>query len=209
MPFEQTKVLQSCVALIAISLILQILSALFIPPLFFIRVDIVGVPLVLAFFLFRTRYAFLTLVAASILIAFFAPLGGPFGAFMKFMATGSMIAALALITHTRGINKTEFLKRRGLALFTFLLAVFIRGFLMVMLYFYVTPIFFSAGDFQITTEWLVDSITSGLPGVPMLSPLLLAFIVIFLINAIIAALDFGLAWLLAFKFKMVERFGTW
>lgn len=144
-----------------------------------IRIDLAGVPWVLAFFLYGIAGALLVSVSCFFLTIPLSYGGGVIGAFSKFYATipGFLVPYVLLVLMRK---KMKALSEVKLALVALLSAVVFRGlFMCIFNYYFAGPLFFgmSTGD-----------IIAFLPPVAL-----------FLINALIGAIDFGVAWLLAFR----------
>jgi riboflavin transporter FmnP len=147
-----------------------------------ISLDLVGVPWILAFFLYGIAGALLVSVSGFFLIIPLSQGGGVIGAFSKFFATiPGFLAPYVLLIFMK--KKMKDLAKTKLAIIALLSAIVFRGlFMSIFNYYFAGPLYF----------WMsTEEIMEFLPPVAL-----------FLINAIIGVFDFGIAWLLAFRKKI-------
>ena len=143
-----------------------------------IDIDAVGIPWIMATFLFGLNGGLVTSVVSTIGIAIFAPTG-VVGAIMKFLATVIVVLAVGLVGW-----KFKF-SRKGLAL-AFVTALILRPVIMALLNYYIgIPLFFN-----IPTEAALQQFPPELFIIP---------------NAILAATDFWIAYVLVFSTKLRNR----
>lgn len=147
-----------------------------------ISIDPVGVPWVLSFFLYGIAGALLVSVSCFFLIIPLSQGGGIIGAFSKFYATiPCFLAPYIFLVFTK--KRIRDLHETRLALMALLLAVVFRGlFMCVYNYYFAGPLYFG-----MSTEAIIA----------MMPP-----IALFLVNALIGVIDFGVAWVLAFRKKI-------
>ncbi|MBN2067817.1 MAG: ECF transporter S component [Candidatus Diapherotrites archaeon] len=171
------KLLIGSAMLAAVSVLLQIYKIAY-PFAGFIDIDAVGVPWIIATFLFGLFGGVVASIVSAIGIAVFAPTG-PVGAAMKFIATIVMVLIVGLIVKKFGYGK------KGLAI-AFALCLAARPAIMVFFNYYIgIPLFFG-----IPTETAIEQFPVELFIIP---------------NMILAAIDFWIAYLLVFGTRLKER----
>jgi len=176
----------ACAALAAISAAVQIVHVGY-PTQWGMWIDIVAIPWILAFFLFRGRAAFLVSIVGAIIITIAAP-SSWLGASMKWLATMPMWLTPWIFQKLYRLDLKDFKKLRVIAFCT-LVAVIVRGIIVIPTnYYYALPIW---------TGWSPEEAMSFLP-----------WWIIFSLNAIQGILEVSVAWLLVFRFKL-KRFATW
>ena len=170
------KLLIGSAMLAVVSVLLQVYKIAY--PWGVIDIDVVGVPWVMSAFIFGLSGGIVTSIVSAIGIAIFAPTG-IVGAVMKFLATIIVVLAVGLICW-----KTKF-SRKGIAV-AFIAALVIRPVVMTVFNYYLgIPLFFN-----IPTEQALQQFPMELFIVP---------------NAILAVMDFWIAYLLIFSTKLRER----
>jgi len=131
-----------------LSVILQILSPLFLTP-WFMRIDFVAVPWILCWILFGLESALLSLLISVPLVGFLGPFaGGWVGATMKSVASVWMFVIPAIFAWKTGGTK-RLLENRRLFVLTGVLAIIVRCLVTVLFNFYFAiPFFFgmATGD---------------------------------------------------------------
>ena len=173
-----TKELTELAGLTALFAVFQLLPAPTYPPNV-IRLDLAGVPWVMAFFMHGVYGALLVAVSAFFVILPFSWGGGFVGAFSKFYATIPMFLVPYLLLKATGKKISE----TKTALLCLVAAVVARGLLMsVINYYFAGPLFFHMPS---------NAIMGILPPA-----------VLFLVNAIIGISDFAVAWFLVFRRKI-------
>lgn len=179
---RESKVFAVAGLLTALSFALNFLPFFKVP--WGMQLDFVGVAWVVAFLLYGLRTSFLVSLATSVLFALFTP-GGWIGAVMKFTTTFTPILLAYVITYLLRKQGDAF-KNTGIAVITLILAVAVRGFVATTLNLFAIPLF---------TGWPLSSVTPLIPE-------------IILLNSVLALLDFAVAWVIAFKFGLFERFAS-
>ncbi|MAG22169.1 MAG: hypothetical protein CL943_02595 [Candidatus Diapherotrites archaeon] len=171
------KIITGSALLAVVSVLLQIYKIAF-PYAGFIDIDTVGVPWLISTFLFGLGGGLITSVVSAIGIAVFAP-SGPIGAVMKFTATAVMVIIVGVVAKTIGFN------RKGIVV-AFAACLVARPVLMVIFNYYIgIPLFFGMPTEVAMVEYPVE---------------------LFLVpNAILATIDFWVAYLLVFKTKLKAR----
>ncbi len=170
------KILIGAAILAGVSVLLQVYKIAL--PMGIIDIDAVGVPWLISTFLFGPLGGIITSVVSAVGIGAFAATGWV-GAMMKFIATIVMVLLVALFGKISGYGK----KSMFLAFIACLVA---RPVLMVYFNYYVgIPIFFG-----IPTEVAMQEY----PPVVFLVP-----------NAILAAVDFWVAYFIVFRTKIKAR----
>ena len=141
-------------------------------------IDVVGVPWLISTFLFGLYGGVITSIVSTLGIAVFAPTG-PIGAFMKFIATIIMVGIVGVVGKIAGFGKKEL----AIAFAGCLVA---RPVIMVFFnYFIGIPLFFGMPTDVAMQEFPVE---------------------LFVIpNAILAAIDFWVAYALVFATKLKRR----
>ncbi len=171
------KLLIGSAMLAVVSVLLQIYKIAY-PWGGIIDIDAVGIPWVMAAFLFGLTGGIITSVVSTIGIAIFATTGAV-GAVMKFLATIIVVLAVSLVGW-----KFKF-SRKGLAL-AFVTALILRPVLMTLFNYYLgIPLFFN-----IPTDVALQQFPPELFIIP---------------NAILAVTDFWIAYVLVFSTKLRDR----
>ncbi len=169
--------------LIAISVVFQI-AHIGIQTQWGIWIDLVAIPWILAYFLFGFRIGGLTALISSGIIAIIAP-SGMIGALMKLAATLPMIIVPAAILYILKLKLGDFEKPK-IFLIALISAIIVRGaFMLPFNYYFAIPVYF------------------GMPTAEAMA--FLPPIILFGLNAIQGAIDFCIAWVLVFKYKL-KRF---
>lgn len=178
--------ISACAALAAISAAVQIVHIGWPSP-WGMWIDIVAIPWILAFFLFKGRAALSVSIVGSIIITLAAP-SSWLGAIMKFFATLPMFLIPWVFQRLYKLHLKDFKKLRIIT-FCLVIAVIIRGIMMIpMNYYFAIPIW---------TGWGPEEAMNMIP-----------WYIIFSLNAIQGILEVVIAWLLVFRFKL-KRFATW
>ncbi len=171
------KLLIGSAMLAVVSVLLQIYKIAF-PWGGIIDIDVVGVPWLIATFLFGLSGGIIASVVSAIGIAIFAPTG-LVGAVMKFVATIVMVLIVGIVGKTIGFGK------KGLAI-GFVACLIARPVLMVFFNYYVgIPLFF-----EMSPELAMQEFPPELFIIP---------------NLILAAIDFWVAYALVFGTKLRAR----
>jgi riboflavin transporter FmnP len=183
---KKTLIAASAGMLAALSSVLQIVHIGYLSP-WGMWIDFVAVPWIFGYLLFGWRGALTVSVVSSLIITFVAP-STWLGAAMKFAATLPMWLVPLLWQKMSGLKLSD-LRRPRVAAACVLLAVVLRGLLIIPLnYYYAIPI------------W------TGME--PLQAMELIPWWIIFAMNAAQGALEFAIAWLLVFRFRL-ERFALW
>ncbi len=171
------KLLIGSAMLAVVSVLLQIYKIAY-PWGGIIDIDVVGVPWLISTFLFGLYGGVITSIVSALGIAVFAPTG-PIGAFMKFIATIIMVVIVGVVGKIAGFGK----KQLAIAFAGCLVA---RPVIMVFFnYFVGIPLFFGMPTGVAMQEFPVE---------------------LFVIpNAILAAIDFWVAYALVFATKLKRR----
>lgn len=184
----KTGVLTSCAVLTALSLIMQVLPAPVDPVAGVIRIDAVGLPWVLAYLLFGIEASLLVSAAASLGIFFISWGGGWVGTITKFIATFPQILVLygtVRMLRIKKIKKLKDLKLFGMVLWV---AVLFRSVFMILWnYYFAGPVFFGMSP-EATAAFLPWWLLLGM-------------------NVLVALIEIGGEWILAFRARLLERFG--
>ena len=155
-----------------------------IPTAWGMWIDIVAVPILLALFLFDLKHSLAVAVLIALVITLAAP-SGFIGAIMKFVATLPMFLVLGLGAKWKKLD----LSKPEPVIFLLALALVLRAAITLPFnYYWALPTFFN-----LPTE-------EALKFVPW-------WIMIGL-NCVQGIVEVGIAWLLAFKFKLLERYGS-
>ncbi len=171
------KLLIGSAMLAVVSVLLQIYKIAY-PWGGIIDIDAVGIPWLIATFLFGLQGGVVTAVVSAVGISVFAPTG-PIGAAMKFAATVIMVLIVGIVGKTIGFN------RKGVAA-AFVGCIVARPVIMVFFnYFVGIPLFFGIP---------ADVAIAKYPAELFLIP-----------NAILAATDFWIAYLLVFGTRLRAR----
>lgn len=239
----KTKTLIAAAMLAALAFILQIGNGILgIPTGFGMTVDLVAVPILLAFFVLGYEAAFYSLGLLGLFILFTSPTGY-IGAIMKIAATLPMfmvpvimkrrdlltissliilllipvvaiqysvylsyisglitIAGIILVGYMLKKTKKIELSNTTMALFALAAAVILRGVFMIIINLYFAgPLFFNLtpGEFMGFLD-SVDFIGLGAGWGAYL---------IFIWNVVQGTIEFGIAWILAYKYGFAERYG--
>jgi len=172
--------------LAAISAVVQIVHIGY-PTQWGMWIDIVAIPWILAFFLYRGRMALLVSLIGALIITLVAP-STWLGASMKWLATMPMWLML-WIWHGAFKLKFKDYNKMSVLIPCIILGIILRGIIVIPFnYYYAIPIW---------TGWTTQEAMVNLP-----------WWIIFSINAIQGILEVAVAWLLVFKFKL-DRYSTW
>ena len=173
-------------ALAAISAVVQIVHLGYMTQ-WGMWIDIVAIPWILAFFLYRGRAALFVSVLGAIIITLF-DYSSWLGASMKWLATMSMWLIPWIFQKLYKLNLKDFKKLRIIT-FCLILSIILRGIIVIPFnYYYALPIW---------TGWSPEKAMTMLP-----------WWIIFSLNAIQGILEVMIVWLLMFKFKL-QRYATW
>lgn len=173
-------------ALAAISAALQMLHVGYLSP-WGMWIDLVAVSWIIGYFIFGGRTAFAVSIVGALMITLMAP-STWLGAMMKWMATVPMFLVPLAFQKMRGFKIEDFSRLR-LLLPVMILAVVIRGAIVIPVNYYIAiPI------------WMGWTLAESMVYVPWWA--------IFGINAIQGVLEVLIAWLLVFRFRL-DRFRTW
>jgi riboflavin transporter FmnP len=182
----KTYEISACAALAAISAVFQIVHLGYMTQ-WGMWIDIVAIPWMLAFFLYRGKAAFFVSIVGAIIISLF-DYSSWLGASMKFLSTMPMWLIPWYFQKSYKLHLKDFKKLR-IIIFCLILSIIIRGIIVIPLnYYFALPIW---------TGWS-----------PEKAMLMLPWWIIFSLNAIQGTLEVMVAWLLVFKFKF-KRFATW
>jgi riboflavin transporter FmnP len=182
----KTYEISACAALAAISAVVQIVHLGYMTQ-WGMWVDIVAIPWMLAFFLYRGKAAFFVSIVGAIIITLVDP-STWLGAGMKWLATMPMWLIPWIFQRSYKLRLKDFKKLR-IIVFCLILAIIVRGIIVIPFnYYFALPIW---------TGWS-----------PEKAMLMLPWWIIFSLNAIQGILEVMIAWLLVFKFKL-KRFATW
>jgi len=182
----KTYEITGCAALAAISAVFQIVHLGYKTP-WGMWIDIVAIPWILAFFLYRGRAALLVSIVGSIIITLFDA-SSWLGASMKWLATMPMLLIPWVLQKSWKLRLKDF-NKVTVIISWISVAVILRGIIVIPAnYYYALPIW---------TGWTPEKAMSMLP-----------WWIIFSLNAIQGILEVTVAWLLVFKFKL-KRFATW
>ncbi|MDI6826741.1 MAG: hypothetical protein QMD36_06210 [Candidatus Aenigmarchaeota archaeon] len=182
----KTYEITGCAALAAISAAFEIVHIGY-PTQWGMWIDVVAIPWILAFFLYRGRAALFVSIVGSIIITLVAP-SSWLGASMKWLATMPMWLILWALQKSWKLRLRDF-KRARVIISCIYFAVILRGIIMIPTnYYYALPVW---------TGWSPEKAMAMLP-----------WWIIFSLNAIQGILEVTVAWLLVFKFKL-KRFATW
>jgi riboflavin transporter FmnP len=150
-------------------------------------IDVVAIPWILAFFLYRGRGSLIVSIIGSIIITLVAP-STWLGASMKWLATMPMWLTLWLSQKTFKLKLKDF-KKISIVISCILLGIVLRGIIIIPTnYYYAIPIWMG---------WTPEKAMEMLP-----------WWIIFLVNAIQGILEVVIAWMLVFKFRL-RRFASW
>lgn len=183
---NRTEILTSAGMLAAIASVFQIIHIGYQSP-WGMWIDFVAIPWILAYFLFNWRGALTVSILSAIIITFIAP-STWLGAVMKWIATLPMWL-IPLILYKISKLKLQDFRRLKIIIICLILAIILRGLLVIPLnYFYAIPI------------WTGMNPSQAMEFLP--------WWIIFGMNAIQGVLEFVVAWLLIFRFRL-ERFAIW
>ena len=170
------KIIFGAALLAVVSILLQIYNIKI--PMGVMDIDLVGVSWLISTFLFGLSGGAITSIVSAIGIGFFAPTG-PIGASMKFLATIIMVLIVGLIGKKFGFGKKPMFV-------AFIACLIARPIIMTVFNYYLgIPLFF-----EMTTEMALAEFPPELFLVP---------------NAILAAIDFCVAYLLVFSTRLRTR----
>ena len=183
----KTYEISAVAALAAISAVVQIVHIGYLIPNWGMWIDIVAIPWVLAFFLYRGKMAFLVSITGAIIIALFAE-SSWLGASMKWLATMPMWMMLCMWQMMFKLKLKDY-KKMSVLISCIIFGTILRGIIIIPLnYYYAIPIWTG-----LTTEQAIATIP---------------WWIIFSVNTIQGILEVLVAWLLVFKFKL-QRYATW
>ncbi|MCD6591067.1 MAG: hypothetical protein J7K72_03800 [Candidatus Aenigmarchaeota archaeon] len=183
---NKTTILTSAGMLAAISIVFQIVHIGYLTQ-WGMWIDFVAIPWIIAYFLFGWRGALTVSVVTAIAITIVAP-STWLGAIMKWIATFP-IWFIPFAFQKISKLKLEDFKKLRIIITCLVLAVILRGLLVTPLnYFYAIPI------------WTGMSPSQAMAFLP--------WWILFGLNAIQGILEFVIAWLLVFRFRL-ERFAVW
>lgn len=182
----KTYEISAFAALAAISAVFQIVHLGYQTP-WGMWIDVVAIPWILAFFLYRGRGSLIVSTIGAIIITLVAP-STWLGASMKWLATMPMWLMLWSWQVVFKLRSKDFKKLRVI-IPTIILGIILRGLIVIPVnYYYAIPIW---------TGWTPEQAMEMLP-----------WWIIFSLNAIQGVLEVVVAWLLVFKFRL-ERFRKW
>jgi riboflavin transporter FmnP len=188
----------STAILAALAIVFDVMSEVF--PLrmpWGMKIDFVGVIWVLAYFLYGIREALSVSIITAIFIIILNPTG-VLGAMMKLIATLPMFVIPALISQFYDSNKKAALFNNiSIVTIACIVATVVRLIVATLLNFY----------------WAIP-LWTGIPTDKILEVMFNGSIPAFIIfvagmNVLQGIVDVLVSWLLAFKFKLSEYFGTW
>ena len=173
-------------ALAAISAVVQIIHIGYLTQ-WGMWIDIVAIPWILAFFLYRGRMAFLVSIIGAIIITLVAP-SSWLGASMKWLATMPMLLMLLLWQKVFKLKLKDY-RKMSVLIPCIIFGIILRGVIVIPFnYYYALPIW---------TGWTTEEAMVNLP-----------WWIIFTLNGIQGIIEVTVAWLLVFKFKL-QRYATW
>jgi len=182
----KTYEISAFAALAAISAVFQIVHMGYQTP-WGMWIDVVAIPWILAFFLYRGRGSLIVSTIGAIIITLVAP-STWLGASMKWLATMPMWLMLWLWQVIFKLRSKDFKKLRVI-IPTIILGIILRGLIVIPVnYYYAIPIW---------TGWTPEQAMEMLP-----------WWILFSLNALQGILEVIVAWLLVFKFRL-ERFKRW
>jgi riboflavin transporter FmnP len=174
-------------ALAAISAVVQIIHIGYLIPNWGMWIDIVAIPWILAFFLYREKMAFSVSVIGAIIITLVDP-SSWLGASMKWLATMPMWLMLLIWQRLFKLKLNDY-RKISVLISCIIFGIILRGIIIIPLnYYYAIPI------------WTGMTSEQALAIIP--------WWIIFSVNAIQGILEVTIAWLLVFKFKL-QRYATW
>ncbi|MBN1896190.1 MAG: hypothetical protein JW789_00495 [Candidatus Aenigmarchaeota archaeon] len=182
----KTYEITAAAALASISAVLQILHIGWASP-WGIWIDLVAVSWIVAYFLYGGRTALVVSLVGAIIITFSAP-STWLGALMKWVSTVPLIFIMILFEKLMRIKVREYSKlKHGIAAVA--VAVVLRGLITIPFnYYFAIPIW---------TGWSPAEAIEMIP-----------WWAIFAINAVQTAIEFSVAWLIVFRFRL-NRFSAW
>jgi len=182
----KTYEISACAALAAISAVFQLVHLGYMTQ-WGMWVDIVAIPWILAFFLYRGKAAFFVSIVGAIIITLADP-STWLGASMKWIGTMPMWLVPLFFQRLYKLNLKDFKKLR-IIIFCLVLSIIFRGIIVIPLnYYYALPIW---------TGWSTEK-----------AMLMLPWWIIFSLNTIQGIIEVMVTWLLVFKFNF-KRFATW
>lgn len=182
----KTYEISAFAALAAISAVFQIVHLGYQTP-WGMWIDVVAIPWILAFFLYRGRGSLIVSTIGAMIITLVAP-STWLGASMKWLATMPMWLMLWMWQRTFKLKLKDFKKLR-IMIPCILLGIILRGLIIIPTnYYYALPIW---------TGWTPEQAMGMLPWWIILS-----------LNALQGILEVVIAWLLVFKFRL-KRFKSW
>jgi len=182
----KTYEISACAALAAISAVFQLVHLGYMTQ-WGMWVDIVAIPWILAFFLYRGKAAFFVSIVGAIIITLADP-STWLGASMKWIGTMPMWLVPLFFQRLYKLNLKDFKKLR-IIIFCLVLSIIFRGIIVIPLnYYYALPIW---------TGWATEK-----------AMLMLPWWIIFSLNTIQGIIEVMVTWLLVFKFNF-KRFATW
>jgi len=182
----KTYEISAFAALAAISATFQIVHLGYQTP-WGMWIDVVAIPWILAFFLYRGKGSLLVSLIGAIIITLVAP-STWLGASMKWLATMPMWLMLWLWQGLFKLKLKDFRKMR-IMIPCIILGIIIRGLIIIPTnYYYAIPIW---------TGWTPEQAMGMLP-----------WWIIFSLNVVQGILEVVIAWLLIFKFRL-KRFASW
>ena len=182
----KTYEITAAAALASISAVLQILHIGWASP-WGIWIDLVAVSWIVAYFLYGGRTALVVSIVGAIIITFSAP-STWLGALMKWIATVPLIFTMMTFERLLKIKVKDYSKlRHGIVVVA--VAMIIRGLITIPFnYYFAIPIW---------TGWS-----------PAEAMVMIPWWVMFALNAIQTIIEFSVAWLIVFRFKL-SRFSVW
>lgn len=182
----ETYEVAGCAGLAAISAVFQIVHVGYPTP-WGMWIDIVAIPWILAFFLYRWRGALIVSVLGAIIITLVAP-STWLGALMKWLATLPMWLMLVALQQIWKLELKDFVRLR-IILLAVCLAVILRGLVIVPVnYYFAIPIW---------TGWTPEKAMQFIP-----------WYIIVGLNTVQGILEVLVAWILMFKFRLT-RYASW
>ncbi|UCC91743.1 MAG: hypothetical protein JSV39_00510 [Candidatus Aenigmatarchaeota archaeon] len=183
---NRTTILTSAGMLAAIASVFQIVHIGYLSP-WGMWIDFVAIPWIIAYFLFGGRGALRVSILSAIIITLVAP-STWLGAIMKWVATLPMWLIPFAWQKLAKLKLRDFRKFK-IIITCLILAIILRALLVIPLnYFYAIPI------------WTGMSPLQAIEFIP--------WWIIFGLNAIQGILEFVIAWILVFRFRL-ERFAIW
>ncbi len=193
------RVIFGSAVLAAISIVLQVYKVAY--PTGLIDIDLVGVPWLVATFLFGISGGFITSIIGAFAISIVAPTAFV-GGIMKFLATIIMVIVIWLVGKRFGFGKKAMIG-------AFLACLALRPVIMLLFnYYWAIPVFFHIPIDQLAST--LAGVAANNPYAQLFSPAgfsLGDYLNIFIIvpNIILAATDFWIAYLLVFSTRLKAR----